>query len=269
MKNLLTVTYASLGLTLASSILHAEITAVVHPATKTISFQGSSERIPHGDQTFYWGAIGSFDHHVTTANIPLQVIGVPSDSLWTFSLPIGINFDSAGIVKQVYAQDRDFRDQPTSIPITAFPDELVSYAALPVAAQFEALLAQGDMILPPRSGPTEPIIFTLKEVADTDEDGVADEEDDCPNSDLRATVFVGDCDSGVSNLLEGEAVDSSGCSLADYVAGFLAAASLDARNHGQFVRRMAHALNALVEAEAISWEDHTNLMSCVGGMKND
>lgn len=99
---------------------------------------------------------------------------------------------------------------------------------------------------------------------DTDGDGVEDEQDACPSSDLRSTVWIGDCDSGVPNDLSGAVADENGCSLADGIIGQLSTAATDVRNHGQFVRAMAHYLNTLADSGLITTDEHGALMHCIG-----
>jgi len=94
---------------------------------------------------------------------------------------------------------------------------------------------------------------------DADGDGVPDDQDACASSDLRPTVWVLNCDSGVQNR-----VGSNGCSLADRVAAVIAESSINARNHGKFVSRTASALNVLVTEGLLNDNEHKSLMRCVG-----
>ena len=50
-------------------------------------------------------------------------------------------------------------------------------------------------------------------LADSDGDGVSDDDDDCPDSDTNPTVVINFCDTGVTNY-----VDADGCTLADTLA---------------------------------------------------
>jgi Concanavalin A-like lectin/glucanases superfamily len=61
-------------------------------------------------------------------------------------------------------------------------------------------------------------------------------EDECPNSDLSATVVIDGCDSGVPNT-----VFPSGCTISDLVVACAEGAS----NHGQFVSCVSHVTNDL------------------------
>ncbi len=67
-------------------------------------------------------------------------------------------------------------------------------------------------------------------VQDSDGDGIPDDEDACPNSDLSPTIVIGGCDSGVGNLLF-----EDGCTMADMVAECADGAVF----HGQFVSCVA------------------------------
>ena len=66
---------------------------------------------------------------------------------------------------------------------------------------------------------------------DADSDGVADDEDCNPNSDLRPTIVIGAIDTGVPNTLF-----ENGCSMSDLIAQLAASA----RNHGDFVSAVTH-----------------------------
>lgn len=82
-------------------------------------------------------------------------------------------------------------------------------------------------------------------VVDTDGDGVADDVDACPESDLRPTVFIRDIDTGIPNLIDGQPVNADGCSLADLVAEVINDAAASARNRGEFLRAVVRGLNEL------------------------
>lgn len=99
---------------------------------------------------------------------------------------------------------------------------------------------------------------------DSDGDGVPDNVDQCIFSDLRPTVMIGNCDSGVVNEINGSLVNAEGCSLADLIHAELAKAATGARNHGQYVKTMAAYLNGLLKQGVIDSSDKGALMSCVG-----
>lgn len=88
---------------------------------------------------------------------------------------------------------------------------------------------------------------------DQDGDGILDSEDSCPNSDLRPTVFVGGCNSGVPNtLLPG------GCTIADMIAQCAAGAS----NHGAFVSCVAALTNTLNAQGVITGRQKGAIQKC-------
>jgi hypothetical protein len=97
---------------------------------------------------------------------------------------------------------------------------------------------------------------------DADRDGVPNLQDLCPASDVRPTVWVLNCDSGVPNR-----VSFDGCSVADRVTEVIAAAATGARNHGQVVSRAAKALNALVSQKLITANEQEAMMRCVGSSR--
>jgi hypothetical protein len=90
---------------------------------------------------------------------------------------------------------------------------------------------------------------------DADLDGKADSLDCEPNSDLRATVNVQSCDSGVPNTLF-----SSGCTISDLISHIAANSS----NHGKFVSQTAKTMNFLVNQGTITSAQKDAIMSCVG-----
>ena len=72
---------------------------------------------------------------------------------------------------------------------------------------------------------------------DADGDGVADDEDCNPNSDVRPTIVLCDINSGVPNTLF-----ANGCTMADLIAELAESAS----NHGAFVSAVANLTNQWV-----------------------
>lgn len=89
--------------------------------------------------------------------------------------------------------------------------------------------------------------------ADDDNDGVDDGGDFCPLSDLSPTVVIDSCDSAVENIEV-----SNGCNVADEIAVF----AEEARNHGEFVRRVSSLTNTLKKAGLISGFDKDAIQSC-------
>ncbi len=105
----------------------------------------------------------------------------------------------------------------------------------------------------PRSEATVHNVELSGVFADEDGDGVADDDDACPASDLAATVVIDGCDSGVANAL-----DATGCTISDLVAGIAAGA----KNHGGFVSGVAHLLNDLKKSGVISGGDKGAIQRC-------
>ena len=78
---------------------------------------------------------------------------------------------------------------------------------------------------------------------DADLEGLPDDVDQCPGSDLSATVVIAGTNTGVANTLL-----SNGCTIADLIGN----AAEGAKNHGQFVSAVAHLTNALRESGVIT-----------------
>lgn len=90
---------------------------------------------------------------------------------------------------------------------------------------------------------------------DTDGDGIPDDEDACPESDLSPTVVIDGCDSGVDNSL-----GADGCTISDLIGE----CAEGVRNHGQFVRCVSHLTNDLKKAGVITGAEKGAIMSCAG-----
>jgi hypothetical protein len=94
---------------------------------------------------------------------------------------------------------------------------------------------------------------------DADGDGVPDDVDECPNTDLSATTVVIDgFDTGIPNS---EDVNEAGCSFADVINAMIDECALNAKNHGKFVRCVAHQTNALKRLKIITGKQKGKIQS--------
>src|SRR5262249_23706473 len=89
---------------------------------------------------------------------------------------------------------------------------------------------------------------------DADLDGADDATDPCPRSDLRGTVIVEGCDSGVSNAQE-----EAGCTIADE----LARCASGARNHGAFVSCATQLTARLRDSGLLTNTERSAIQRCV------
>jgi hypothetical protein len=91
---------------------------------------------------------------------------------------------------------------------------------------------------------------------DADLDGLADNLDCEPHSDLSPTVAIGGCDTGVTNTLF-----SNGCTLSDLISHIAA----NSNNHGNFVSGVAHLTDELRNGGLISASQKGQIQSCSAG----
>lgn len=89
--------------------------------------------------------------------------------------------------------------------------------------------------------------------ADTDDDGLPDDQDACPMSDVRATVVLDGCRTGVDNVL-----DDAGCTVVDR----LDACAAQAKNHGHYVACVAKRALSFYRQGLISGKDKAKLVVC-------
>ena len=98
---------------------------------------------------------------------------------------------------------------------------------------------------------------------DTDGDGVQDIDDQCPGSDLSATVLI----NGVNTGMQNTAANPAGCTFADLVQEMIDECLDDAKNHGQFVSCVSHETNILKRAKTITGKQKGKIQSIVAKMK--
>lgn len=136
---------------------------------------------------------------------------------------------------------------------------LTSAALAPFVVEVQYGRGNSDVARSKASDPDTPlrssdhdglVLFLLR---DEDGDGVIDDDDQCPASDLSATVVIDGCDSGVPNLLFPD-----GCTISDLIAQCAAGA----KNHGKFVSCVSHLGNDLKMDGLITGAQKGALTSC-------
>lgn len=99
-------------------------------------------------------------------------------------------------------------------------------------------------------------LFAMGSPDDSDGDGVPNEDDKCPDSDLTATIVLVECDTDVENqMLE------DGCTMADMITE----CSEGVESHGAFVRCVAHLTNLWKCEGLITGGEKGAIQSCAGG----
>lgn len=97
--------------------------------------------------------------------------------------------------------------------------------------------------------------YIFRFTPDSDGDGVPDAQDECPNSDIRATVIVDGCDSGVGN---GLLTEPAGCTITDQILNL----AVTAQSHGQFVSQVDKFLMELQKAEILESNEKNAIKDC-------
>lgn len=95
-------------------------------------------------------------------------------------------------------------------------------------------------------------------VQDRDGDGVADDEDRCPDTVSFPTVVIDGCDSRVPDHMGGD-----GCSISDEISN----AAIGSRNHGEFVRQVVSITNRLRDQGAITGRQAGEIKSCAAAAR--
>ena len=133
-------------------------------------------------------------------------------------------------------------------------DGTVSRGALTPTITTTATIT-GTLIITGTPTPTITGTPTRTLTEDSDGDGIVDNDDACPNSDLSATVVIDGCNSGVPN-----SVFPSGCTISDLIA----ACAENPSNHGQFVSCVSHLTNDLKKGGTITGQQKGAIQSCAG-----
>jgi len=98
---------------------------------------------------------------------------------------------------------------------------------------------------------------------DTDGDGITDDIDECPGSDLSQTVSINGVDTGIRNT----SANAVGCTLADLIQDIVDVCADGAKNHGKFVSCVSHETNILKRAKTISGQQKGKIQSIVAKMR--
>ena len=100
-------------------------------------------------------------------------------------------------------------------------------------------------------------------IVDTDGDGVPDADDQCPTSDLSATVLINGVNTGIANT----GPNPAGCTFADLIDEMIDTCLEDASNHGQFASCVTHETNILKRAKTITGKQKGKIQSIVAKMR--
>jgi Ca2+-binding RTX toxin-like protein len=93
---------------------------------------------------------------------------------------------------------------------------------------------------------------------DLDNDGIPDEDDNCPNSNLNDTVTIDGCNANVPNTLFPD-----GCTISDLIAQCAA----DSTNPAKLVSCVASLMNDLKQDGVITGRQMGDILSCAAGQR--
>ena len=121
---------------------------------------------------------------------------------------------------------------------------------------FQGLIGTFDQrrrVIVARTGGGETQEYYSCHAIDTDDDGVFDVDDECPDSQAADLIVIGDCESELPNQ-----VFPDGCTMMDRIAECEA----DARNHGAFVSCVGDLVDQWSDEEAIDPTDKGDIIRC-------
>ncbi|MEX0324520.1 MAG: hypothetical protein AB3N33_00370 [Puniceicoccaceae bacterium] len=110
--------------------------------------------------------------------------------------------------------------------------------------------------------PDEPVLL------DSDGDGLTDDVDPYPLSDMSPTVVLLGIDTGVPNSIPGMPVEESGTTLADVVLELERSALNSTDNHGQYVKQLGQAFKTLERDGWITGRQRAGLLRVIAQSVN-
>jgi hypothetical protein len=162
----------------------------------------------------------------------------PVDNINGFFTPISVD----GVLQSGFSS--------INFSLTDFTLSALSSTALPPSLNIANFSQRSGSAFDAESGGF--LSFAI-DVPDADEDGVPDNVDSCPTSNVSPIVVVDACNTGVANTLF-----PSGCTISDHIAE----CADGVRNHGAFVSCISHLNNDLKAAGVISDRQQGAIQSC-------
>jgi len=126
----------------------------------------------------------------------------------------------------------------------------LSTAGMPAGACMSILLGEIEGIS--HTVAADPL--TIKsQYLDSDDDGIPDSDDNCPETNLETTIIIDDCDSRVKNQLFND-----GCTMSDLIVE----CSDNVKNHGKFVSCVSHLTNDWKKERLITGREKGAIQRC-------
>ncbi len=197
-----------------------------------VMLDGSGSSDPDGDSlTYSWSQNGN---EIATGEAPMVILPV-GEHIITLTVEDNNSGSDTDEVTITVVADSDYDGVPDSED--AFPEDPDESAD----TDGDGVGDNGDIF------PEDP-----DEWADADDDGVGDNADQNNGSDLRDTVFVGGSETGGADTGVPNQVNADGLSIQDQINAIEAESY---RNHGQYVRTVAHLVDELVDAGLITEDE--------------
>ena len=171
------------------------------------------------------------DTYAYSGNDPALMNWLPGDVLVTSGSveEFGVDFES-GIFSLMFALPPEF-----SV-------DLLDYVGV----------LQGEV------APDEPII-----ILDSDGDGITDDLDPHPLSDMSPTIVLHGVDTGVPNIIPGMPVEETGTTLADVVHSLEQSARSGMKNHGDYVQQLSKDFKTLERDGWITGRQRAELLRVI------
>jgi calcium-activated chloride channel regulator 3/4 len=194
---------------------------------------------------------GDKDCFTFVPSAPSDPIIVRVTSLTSGMDPLLTIYDHTGALLITQVDMSTSASPDSGVTVTVPPAELDPVGMILVVEHIDARVTTGGYAVSVGAA----LASDVPLVQDSDGDGVPDEIDACPNSNLAAHVEIGSCDSSVINHLSPD-----GCTISDRVE----LCALRAEDDDRFVSCVAHLSNDLVASGIIGGRDRGSLLRCAG-----
>lgn len=195
-----------------------------------------------------------------------------------FALILG-NREDGSIVEMVHAipdfisaESLTFSGNEATLRHWLPGDTLVTFGGPP---EFSSAFQSGTFSLDPWALPpygSDPVshigvLVGESRQVDSDGDGIPDDLDLFPDSDMSDSVILFGINTGIENVLDGQRVSESGATLADVIQALVTQAAAQSKNHGRYVATLTRDFQILVHEGWITRPQAATLVRLVASNK--